>query len=95
MKAILEFDNAIKVDCTYAFAYNNRGYAMYKLESYSEALKDFNDAIILDSKYGVAYFNRGMCNMQLMNKESTCEDWIKASNLGFNAATQHVKSTCE
>lgn len=95
LKAILEFDNAIEVDWTYAFAYNNRGYAMHKLEFHIEALKDFNDAITLEPEYGVAYFNRGICNLELMNKENTCEDWNRASELGIHSATQYLKTTCE
>ena len=58
-EAIIEFDEAIRLDPKLALAYNNRGASYYDLGQYQRAIEDFDEAIRLDPKFVLAYANRG------------------------------------
>ena len=48
--AILDYDEAIRLDPDDAKAYYNRGHAKGELRRYPAAIADYNEAIRLDSK---------------------------------------------
>ena len=49
-KAIADYNEAIRLDPTYAAAYNNRGNAWTEKKEYDKAIADYNEAIRLDPK---------------------------------------------
>jgi hypothetical protein len=53
-KAIADYNEAIKLDPKYAFAYNNRGNSWYKTGDYDKAIADFKDAVRLNPNYANA-----------------------------------------
>lgn len=58
--AITDFDETIRLDPDYAYAYNNRGLAKYELGNRASALADFDEAIRLNHDYAEAHNNKGV-----------------------------------
>lgn len=63
--AILDYDNAIRLDPNNGYAYFYRGYSKANLEDYRGAILDFNEAIKRDSENGLAYYKRGFSKWTL------------------------------
>jgi tetratricopeptide (TPR) repeat protein len=57
-RAILDYDQSIKLNSNYARAYNNRGVAYQKKGEYSRAINDFDEAIRLNPNNSNAFANR-------------------------------------
>ena len=57
-RAILDHDEAIKIDPKNYAAYNNRGNAYAGKRDYARAIVDYDEAIKLNPKYADALFNR-------------------------------------
>ena len=62
--AILDYDEAIRLDPNDALAYYNRGYDKGELRRYAAAIADYDEAIRLDPNDAHAYFNRGYAKAQ-------------------------------
>jgi outer membrane protein TolC len=80
-RAIVDLDEAIRLDPTYAIAYNERGYAHNQLGHYAQGLRDLDEAIRLDPNNGMAYDNRGYSYQGLGDNERAEEDWATARRL--------------
>lgn len=78
------------MDPKYAFAYNNRAAAMFKLDKFQECLDDCTKAISIDPNYGYAYLNRGNAKEMLRDDKGACEDWNKSIELGAKGGEQHI-----
>src|SRR5215470_9783792 len=59
-RAIADYDEAIRLDPTYAVAYNGRGVAFRDRKDYDRAIADFSEAARLDPNFALAYSNRGL-----------------------------------
>jgi tetratricopeptide (TPR) repeat protein len=59
-QAILEYNEALRVNPNNAAVYNSRGIAYYEKEDYDRAIADYNQAIRLDPNYASAYNSRGV-----------------------------------
>ena len=82
-QAIVNFNQAIRLDPNNAKYYYNRGIAHGNLDQNQQALEDFDTAIRLNPNYAEAYSNRGFVYMvKLGNKKKACYDWKLACELG-------------
>jgi tetratricopeptide (TPR) repeat protein len=59
-EAIDELNAAIRMAPDFATAYNERGFAWFKLSEYARAIADLDSAIRLNPKYANAYHIRGV-----------------------------------
>src|SRR6266702_718618 len=59
-EALAAYEQAIRLDPNYAFAYNGKGATLDDLKRFEEALAAYEQAIRLDSKYALAYNNKGL-----------------------------------
>ncbi|HET9999336.1 MAG TPA: tetratricopeptide repeat protein [Ktedonobacteraceae bacterium] len=59
-RAISDFDQALSLDPTYAWAYVLRGMAFSAGEEYQRAIADFDQALALDARAALAYAHRGI-----------------------------------
>ena len=59
-RAITDFDRALALDPTYAWAYVLRGMAFSAGEEYQRAIADFDQALALDARAALAYAHRGI-----------------------------------
>ena len=80
-RAILDFEQAIELDPTYAKAYNNRGIIHVKNNALDPAVRDFDKAIELDPGYAQAYKNRGIAYKKKGNADQAIRDREKAVEL--------------
>jgi len=56
---------AIRLDPTYAAAFNTRGFQYVKKGDYNRAMADYNEAIRLDPKFALALCNRGLLKRKI------------------------------
>jgi len=76
--AILEYDNAIRLDPENGYAFFYRGYSKANLEDYRGAILDFNEAIKRDAENGLAYYKRGFSKWTLGDYFGAMFDYAKA-----------------
>jgi tetratricopeptide (TPR) repeat protein len=79
--AIAVFDQVIRLNPQYAFAYNNRGLARYGLDDRQGAIQDYNEAIRLNPQLAGAYSNRGNARSALGDKQGAIQDYNEAIRL--------------
>jgi tetratricopeptide (TPR) repeat protein len=77
-KAIEYLNNAIKLNPSYADAYNDRGIAYTQLGQYQRAIEEYNEAIRLKPDNVDTYNNRGASYLKQGNKNLGCRDLQKA-----------------
>ena len=78
--ALIDFNNAIRINPNYAMAYYNRGVAYNGLGKYKLAIDDFSSAIRINPDFALAYYNRGNAKSYL--KLDYCSDFKRACDLG-------------
>jgi tetratricopeptide (TPR) repeat protein len=79
--AITDYNEVIRLDPKYAFAYYNRGNVYEAKKDYDHAIADFGDAIQLDSK-NAAYFNsrcwvRALSGRDLTRALADCNESLR------------------
>jgi len=79
--AILDFDNAIKINAASHNAFNNRGLARNELRDFTGALSDYNKSIELKSDFETAYNNRAICKGSTQDFQGAINDLDKAIEL--------------
>lgn len=77
-KAVAEYSEAIRLDPDSARAFNNRGFARYKLGEHAEAVEDFGEALRLRPKYVQALNNRGNAHLALRRFDAAVTDFTAA-----------------
>ena len=82
LRAIREYNEAIRLNSEYVWAYNARGTAYADLGQHERAIQDYNEAIRLDPEYATAYYNRGYSYYDLGQHERAIEDYNEAVRLG-------------
>jgi tetratricopeptide (TPR) repeat protein len=80
-KAIEYLNNAIKLNPSYADAYNDRGIAYTQLGQYQRAIEEYNEAIRLKPDNVDTYNNRGIVYFNLGQYQRTIKDSNEAIRL--------------
>ena len=83
--AIVDYDDAIKADPNYPWAYNGRGRAYAELGEYQQAIRDFNQVIRrIPGTVAVSftYRERGFARCALGRQETAVADLTQAMTLG-------------
>lgn len=81
-KAIDLLNQAIKINPTEGWYYNNRAVAYLMLQNPKKAMQDYNKAISISKNDGWIYENRGYAYWQLGNLQKAKADAKKACSLG-------------
>jgi tetratricopeptide (TPR) repeat protein len=87
VRAIQDFDQAIRLDSKIAFAYVGRGSVYTDLGQSERALRDFDQAIRLAPDYALAYVGRGLFYFNLGQYEKAIQDYSRAINLNLRLAS--------
>ena len=66
--AILDFDQAVRLDSNNTDAYLRRGIIKYDLSEYLAAMSDFDTVIRINPDYAVAYYYRGLARQKFVSK---------------------------
>lgn len=83
-EAISEYDEAIRLNPEYAYAYYNRGTAYYYLGQLERGIQDYDEAIRLNPEDALAYANRAQV-YTLLNRDTEVEkDINRAIELGVD-----------
>ena len=80
-RAILDLNQALKIEPHRAHTYNDRGRSQQLLGNTHEALEDYNQALKLDPKFSEAYSNRGVIYAQLGEIDLAFADQNRALKL--------------
>ncbi|MFZ4546610.1 MAG: tetratricopeptide repeat protein [Bacteroidales bacterium] len=84
-KAILSYEEIIKLDTKNKLAFYNIGYVnLVYLNKYTQGAEYFSKAIALDSGYTDAWYNRGLCYELLKDKEKATNDYQQVLKLKVN-----------
>ena len=94
-----------KVNAESADYYFNRAIDKGEKGDYNGAIADYTKALEINPKDSLAYANRGIAKYYLEKRnfigylfkgdlKSACDDWKKASYLGFDEASKWVKDDC-
>lgn len=80
-KAIKDYDEAIKLDPTSAYAFGCRGNARRNKKQFDEAIKDYDEAIRFDPKDAYVYLFRGNTWRDKKQYDKAIEDYTEAIRL--------------
>lgn len=93
--AIVDLDDAIKVNGKNPISYCYRGVAKAGNRQNLEALKDLDHAISMKFDYAAAYVNRAAVKFASKDKRGACEDLQKADSLGDEMAVRLFEQYCK
>lgn len=82
--AIPLFDDAIKMNPKFSYAYNNRGYAKLKLKDISGAKADVLKSLSLDKSNAYAYKTLAQVLIAEKKEKEACEKLYQAIKLGYS-----------
>ncbi|MCB0763071.1 MAG: tetratricopeptide repeat protein [Flavobacteriales bacterium] len=82
-QAIADYDQAIKFDPNYSYAFNNRGWAYYKLGDTEKAVKNITLAGRKKKANPYVYRNLGIIALESGDKERACAHFRTALALRF------------
>jgi tetratricopeptide (TPR) repeat protein len=93
-KALLDFNNTIHLEPTFAFAYYNRAFVKCKLLDLEGAISDYNMAIQMNEGVAAFYFNKALVHFYLKENSQACQALSKAGELGLANAYPLIKLYC-
>jgi tetratricopeptide (TPR) repeat protein len=88
--ALVEYNQAIKLDPNYADVYYSRGAIRYELGDKQGAIADYNQAIKINPNYAKAYYNRGLASYELGDKQGAIADYNLAIKLDPKYADAYI-----
>jgi lipoprotein NlpI len=80
-EAIPSFDKAIRLNASFAAAYNGRGIALHEIGQHEQAIKNYGEAIRLNERFAEAYYNRGNAYSDLGQYDRAVNDYSQAIRL--------------
>jgi tetratricopeptide (TPR) repeat protein len=80
-RAIVDYDQALRLDPKNAAAYDNRGNALDARGDWDDSLKDYNESIQLNPRNAYVYVNRAILLMERGEFSSAFADYTKALTL--------------
>ncbi|WP_228013560.1 tetratricopeptide repeat protein [Nostoc edaphicum] len=90
MKAIANYDEAIKMNFNLLKAYYCRGLAYLGLQEKQQAIKDFTDVIKMNSKFAPAYYNRGLAHCYIGESEAALADFTDAIKINPSYVVAYI-----
>ena len=96
-KAIVFFDNAIKIDYNFMEGYIEKGSVLYEMKKYEEALAVFNLCLTVSPKFADAYYWIAKCQEAMGKKEEAKLNYNRAYSLDKSlteakAAAERIKN---
>ena len=81
-----DYDEVIRQQPDFAFAYYNRANMLCTQRDYEAAIRYYTKAIEVDGEFAEAYFNRGLTYIYTDENEKGLSDLSKAGELGIYQA---------
>ena len=79
--ALIEYNEAIRIDPSSALAVCCRGVAYYRMGNNKDAMRDYTNAISIDPKLAIAYYRRGFLHYLAQDYLSAIADYNKSIEL--------------
>ena len=100
LRALEDFDEAIRLNAAYTAAYVNRGVLYGGLGQYERALEDFDAALAIDPEDARAHGNRAFVLTRMGRDDEAAAQVDRAVELGADRATleqriQEIKAARE
>jgi tetratricopeptide (TPR) repeat protein len=96
--ALKDYDKAIEIAPDFASALINRGALKDENGDYLGAIADYEKVIQIENAEAEdlqqAYFNLGNTRLNLKDRNSACENWKKALELGADYAQERIDKFC-
>ncbi len=73
--AVNYYTESIKLDSTYVYAFNNRGFVYQNLNTYEVTIRDYNKALELNPQLAETYTNRGLAYKNLGKYEIAIKNY--------------------
>ena len=80
-EAVHIFTNVIKIDPTWAEAWNKRATVLYLLEDYEGSQKDIDEVLKLEKRHFGALAGQGLVNIKLKNYEKAIKSYQQALDI--------------
>ena len=80
-KAIMVFTEVIKIDPSWAEAWNKRATVYYMIGEYKKSQKDIDKVLELEERHFGALAGQGLVNIQLKNYEKAIKSYKKAKDI--------------
>ncbi len=90
-QAIACFDEALRIEPSFAEAYCNRGTAYYEKGYFDAAISDFSKAIEIEPSFAQAYYNRAVAYFDKIEYDKALQDVQKAQSLGCQVSPEFLK----
>ncbi len=92
-KAISFFNDCLKQDYTFMFAYREKGIALYELGQYDEAIATLEKAVTLQNTFDEGYYWMGKCYEKQNKMKDAVESYQAAllANPNYDEATEALK----
>ena len=84
--AVEDFNRAIKMNGTYALAYDARGTVYYRVGLFDKALEDYTKAIRIIPKNAISYANRGAVYSRKVDFKNAIADYSEAIKINPKGA---------
>jgi tetratricopeptide (TPR) repeat protein len=88
-RAIADYDKAIALNPTYAFAIGDRGFAYYGLGQYERAISEFDHAITLRPDYMRFFAGRGSTLLKMGRRDAGLGEFAYACSKGYACTRYH------
>ena len=85
-RAILDYDQAIRLNPSHANSFSNRGVAYARKGDYDRAILDYDEAIRLNPNHADAFSNRGVAHARKGDYDRAILDYDEATRLNPNHA---------
>lgn len=92
--ALIEIDEAVKLNQNNADCYYIRGMILEKMNDFNKALIDYKKAILLNPKHSDATLKCAIIYAKLNDKTKSCEYFKRACELGDNKACEGYYKFC-
>jgi tetratricopeptide (TPR) repeat protein len=86
-RALVDFDEALKLDPANEIAWSNRGLAWSSKKEYDKAIADYTEAIKIDSQFALAYYDRALAWYQKKDYDKSIADNTQAIKIDPKYAT--------
>lgn len=93
--AIADYDKVLTVNKNYHYAFKARGMAKQLNRNFKDAIKDFSQYLTYEETDPSAYYYRGLSKIGNNELLEGCLDLSKASEMGYEAAENAIKKSCE
>ncbi len=93
--AIADYDKVLTVNKNYHYAFKARGMVKQLNRNFKDAIKDFSQYLTYEETDPSAYYYRGLAKIGNNELLEGCLDLSKASEMGYEAAENAIKKSCE